>query len=238
MIHFSFGSNQDFYSFVVSALVSEASKEEKRILLDHRISKEYTADIFLPNGLSIFGHEYVSPFVVEINKEYNRDKTNYLAETLKRIGFKGTLFYISQDAWITNPLIIDEFDIVPLGYNFLNQLRERNPDAYLNHILGNPKTSLKKEAKVLRERELVRNQDLDHILFLVEGKNEEYLVREDDPDRINAINEKEFIAHLNDDSEKSNCAVIIGNGVSIPFGSDNWSTMIKNLVDSLEPFHI
>ena len=242
MVHHSFGNNQEFCSFVVSALVSEASKEEKRVLLDYKLNNGYIVDIYFPNGLSIFGRDYQPPFIIEVNKTYKQDTVNKLVELLNSLNFKGTLFHISQDNWVVedwsaNPLVTDNFDIVPLGYNFVNQLRERNPDAYLNHILGNPKTTLKKESGSSNENGY-GNREHNLVLLLVEGTNEEYPINKEDPDKINAINEKEFIAHLNDDPEKSNCAVIIGNGVSIPFGSDNWSSMIKNLVDRLEPFHI
>lgn len=238
MVSFYFGSNQDFYSFVISALVSEASKEGKHILLDYRINDKYIADAYLTNGLSVFGDNYELPFVIEINKSYNHEKINKMAELLNEVGFKGTLFHISQDAWVTNPVVNAAFDIVPLGTDFLNRLRTRNPDAYLNHILGNPKTSLNKETMVMSNNNSEDELDKRYFFIFTEGTNEKLPITEEDPDSINAINEKEFTAHLNYDSEKSNCAVFIGNGVSIPFGSDNWSTMIKNLVNRLEPFHI
>ena len=36
----------------------------------------------------------------------------------------------------------------------------------------------------------------------------------------------------------SKCAFILGNGVSIPFGSDSWERLISNLIDYLSPFYI
>lgn len=40
------------------------------------------------------------------------------------------------------------------------------------------------------------------------------------------------------DDKNSKCAFILGNGVSIPLGSDSWEKLISNLIDYLSPFYI
>lgn len=56
------------------------------------------------------------------------------------------------------------------------------------------------------------------------------------PELFSDNNANDFRALLKKDP--SNCAFILGNGVSIPFGSDSWKKLVDNLVDYLTPFYI
>lgn len=49
---------------------------------------------------------------------------------------------------------------------------------------------------------------------------------------------KAMIAGARDSAGQKKVSVILGNGVSIPFGSDSWDKMINNLSDYLSPVHI
>jgi len=56
-------------------------------------------------------------------------------------------------------------------------------------------------------------------------------------DKISKINEIEFISQINF-SNKEKITIFLGNGVSIPFGSDLWSDTCKNIFDYLHPLYI
>ena len=231
MFFFFFKNESDFYSFVSSSLVSEADKEVRKIFLNYSIERGVKIDAFLPNGLSILGKNHKLPFYVEIKKSMTIDDINNSNIRFRQSGFDGTVFYITQNTniEITN-LIYDQFETMILGLDFINLLKERNPEAYLNYVLGDKNNTFieKKDSHKKKEK------TLNSIKVLL-SNNEELSISDDDPEKLCAMYEREFKAYLNVNELKSNCALFIGNGVSIPFGSDNWSTMIRNLVDRLEP---
>lgn len=232
---YSFGSS-DFYSYVVSALINEAIKEGKHVYPDYRYGEKLEVDIFLPNGLTVLGKTFKKPYVVEISNKPNHD--NRLVSSLQSMGFAGTLFIISQNlSREKNVTTSTNFDVVRLGRHFLLALNSRNKSVYLNNLLGVSDLSFRNE--------------LAHGLYLSSNKDEEkktpskskdskekLKINKNEAEKICTINENDFKAYFNRDFGKNNCAIFVGNGASIPFGSDNWSALIKNLVDRLEPFHI
>lgn len=53
-----------------------------------------------------------------------------------------------------------------------------------------------------------------------------------------AENLKDHIAKIKESSNTRKISLILGNGVSIPFGSDPWGKLTSNLTDYLTPFYI
>ena len=234
------GTAQEFYSFVLSALVNEASKDKKKIFLEYRLALNgFVADAYLPEGLSVFGDDYPRPCVVQVDQSFKQAKVRDILVKLFKANFKGTFFHVSQD---DNPSLESSvlqtlpygFKTIFLGKNFVNRLINENQNAYLSHLLGNTENVLKHNLEVIGNQ--LAQVFSTFSLSLKEGKTKE--IKESDPEELSAMNEEEFKAYLDKDSGKSNCVLIIGNGASIPFGSDNWSGMINNLVDRLEPLHI
>lgn len=68
------------------------------------------------------------------------------------------------------------------------------------------------------------------------GKDYVVSIDLDKIDEIGIANKREFLRLIV--KEKAKPALIVGNGVSIPFGSDNWSQTSSNLYDYLFPFYL
>ena len=61
------------------------------------------------------------------------------------------------------------------------------------------------------------------------------------PERISKENSelfKRYVIGYQFDDDYKGAALILGNGVSIPFGADSWDRLIDNLLDVMVPYHI
>lgn len=226
-----------FYAFVISALVNEANKERVPMYIDYTVGGTITYDAFLPKGLTILegdNKNLLKPYVVDIRSNlrgYNNKETH-------NSEFSCTKFVIFEN----NEELVRTYphnkNVIFLGPSFVHQLINRNEEAYLNYLLGIHSMSFKKSndnSLYLYQEEKKPSQGTT---YSVKPSIPDYKIEKNDPDKISTSNENDFKAFLNRDYGLSNCAIIVGNGVSIPFGSDDWGSMVRNLVDRLEPFYI
>lgn len=237
---FYLSDNNDFYSFVISALVNEASKENKSIYPEYAYEGKIMIDAFLPEGLSIFGSKYKKPYIIEIRSDITADNEHLsLISPLRKTGFTGTLFYILKNGKSEKTISKHEFEVVSLGNRFLQRLYSRNKSAYLNYLLGLSDLSfLNEEGDDLYLSTISDDKDKDKQTIRLANSKDKLKIEKTEVDSLCAINENDFKAYFNRDFGNNNCAIFVGNGASIPFGSDNWASLIRNLVDRLEPFHI
>lgn len=226
-------SRYSFYSFITSALVSEANKSGKEIFLEHRIEGRLFADIYLPKGLPVFNLGNDNPIAVEISRVFNErrclERYSKVKSALPRAEF---VLIVSSDRWAH----YSSKDFHVFGVDFIKRLIDRNPDAYLNYVIGDNNTQLINEIVVHKKI----SEDRDRILIKNDKLFGEIEINADDPAKLSKINENNFKAYLNSDDPNgsSNCAIIMGNGASIPFGSDSWLELIDNISSYLEPLFI
>lgn len=122
------------------------------------------------------------------------------------------------------------------GKPFVDELSSKYKYAYLNYLIGEKESKLK---VINRDNEIRHGDDFSEI-SLISDAEEKYIIHESIPDRFSKENELLFQAFLKSHDEYCGmkCAIFIGNGVSIPFGADNWQQLIDNMVDYLNPFYI
>lgn len=227
----------DYYSLVVSLLVQETKKRgEKIVLMNSNNDSEY--DAFFPNGTKLFDFGY-GPLAVVIKKRlYHSSVFRLLSNTIS---------YTDHDIKHVVFITLDNFsetksyDITPFRYGsfkvyderFVMSLIERNPESALNILLSSPKNVIRKEDNYEEKEET-----FDYYLTDKKGSSDIYKFREDDPERLSTMYEDIFKGYLSNDRTKSNCAIFVGNGASIPFGSDSWKDLIDHMLDYMKPYYI
>lgn len=232
-------SYKNLYSFIRSSLVNQASRESKEIFLDYGVDEQFHFDAFFPQGLSLFEIDQKPQFVIIEDGSKAR-----LRKLLSKINFE-----ILRNSSLIIITTLRESDVYQIGFDsffvhiygrfFIDRLIDENGTAFLNYLIGEKDT----EVKVInREKnDYRRNNDIEHEQIELSSKSgANYLIHEETPEYFSRENELLFKAFLNskDNNEENKCALFIGNGVSIPFGADNWQDMINNLVDYLKPFYI
>ena len=221
-----------FYSFVVSALINETNKDQEAIIGEYQ-NHGMSFDMFFPFGSKYLDYPGKRPLIVDISYSFKIESFINTTNQIKKLDINAFYVLITY----TN---LKEYNTrhIPgtrvLGRDFVEELIGRNQDAYLSAILGNPNTTL----NVGRE-EAEESYREDKPGLYISNNNEKLYLSEDDPNKLNELFKNEFKTYLKgSNNDKTNCAVIIGNGVSIPFGSDSWSDMIDNLSKYLEPFFV
>lgn len=244
-------NDADFYSLITSLLVSQAKSENKDVYLDYSIAENVTCDAYFPNGLSVFRYDDNQPVIVEIKRAISSYQINEeLSKMVTDIG--GHLSFITFQEGYSGYLYKhfdsrrgffdfegQSFSLKPLyvifGKAFVEKLCENNPYAYINAILGDSRNTITK-------KELEDNQGLDYFISN-EKKTIERRITEKTSGDLSDLNEELFKSYFPSQKEsirtsKSNVALFIGNGASIPFGSDSWSDLIDNIVDCTKPYFI
>lgn len=210
-----FPNASSFYQFIASALSEEARSENRPVRLEYRVGR-WVADVYLPKGLRLFGFEDDWPVFVEAKYDPTEPIFDHLETEAKPEGRRLHFVAICN----REPRFPSEY-IRYFGQGFVEKLIKRHRDSYLSALLSNPDNVIREGASGQRR-------------LLLAGESEVPLP-DDSPERLSNQHERDFRNYMNNDGSGSKCAVFIGNGVSIPFGSDPWFQLINNVCQYLEP---
>ena len=219
-------SNKTFNStiriFIVDALLEEALNEKVPAYVDYIWDgKEY--DLFFPNSLRRFKNIYRSDVCVKVTT--SALAVENINRNLKSSDFSKTnCIYICYDLFEVDPSRSQL-----LGINTIRDLIHYHKEAFLNYQLINPSIEIDSELSVVKPT----INDIE----IYDLRKEQITFEEKSPLAISLSNEARFKSSIkNQNQQIDKCALIVGNGVSIPFGSDSWSTMVANMMDYLKPF--
>lgn len=226
--------DQVFKDFIINALKYEAIKENTYIGANYA-ENEYRSidsdifDIYIPNGLTILRTKGTNTY---IKIKY----TNDIFKFYKYVDNFDDLFFKKRDYVLCLIYIGDsregniEFDrhnIKVFGYEFVNNLSKRYQALWWRFL-----SFVDKNAKVefdIRERRYKLNAE-DKTLQMM---NKNASISGGQINSINEANKADFIRKCN----PADLAMIIGNGISMAFGSDSWKNMIERILDYLKPFY-
>lgn len=237
--------------FISGIIVTAADQQDKKVYLDYRINEKIRADIYLPDGINILHINTKRPTIVEtlLNKEINNLERKIFNIYKAQKGFKSDIIFclanIKKDSFgrhndrdIYSELlsirerVINSFNnTCNIHYLFsedFDELATKYKDQYISTLLKFKNKNLFKPLNSDKEK---RNA-----LYSIgkESKTETvFPLTEETPVNISKQNEETFKTYFKDPSQS--VAIILGNGVSIPFGSDSWSDTINNMVDFLRP---
>ena len=228
-------NKRNFYSFVRSVLTAEANLEKVPVFLEHKVGDK-VFDAWFPLGLRLFKRFEFQNVLVDIDYSINAEKFENIKRWIERKGLDCKYICITNAAVFNT---MNQFDVTyhsdseVFGKSFIEELVEKYPDIYLSAILSDPEVTLNSDYQ--------KNEDYEkrEMNLYIEKHKKKMYVSEDDPEKLNKVFENDFKAYLsNNKEEPTDCAVIIGNGASIPFGSDSWTSMINNLSNYLEPYFV
>ncbi len=219
---------KDLYLFIILALIEQANQESVSVEIDQNNNLGPAYDLFFPDGLSLFGVGNRPTFIQIKTKLYTRHFYNYGS------------FYNHKDAYVA---IISPFENESyherwnnsygfFGASFINRLRLEHPAAYINAVLINKESVLqtidREPASLYRDRfeREIKKEDT----FALKLHDDEIIITEETLKRVFENNELLFKLNLGSVSDTTRAALILGNGVSIPFGADSWSNMIDNMI--------
>lgn len=232
--NFDFDNGNSFYSFICDALLEEAIKENVGIHFEYRFpnSKRFY-DIYLENGLKRFGSGF-NPIIVETKFKYDRQSIlRFIKQVRDETRFFGKVVIVVYGE-VSEKLSrnLDAYGVIVYGIELVNDLIKKHPNSYLNHLTSDKNINL--NVKEDRKVEIVDTRKRRSRFAKIITKDSEMItISEDSPEKISEINEKKFKNLFRNNNER--CALILGNGVSIPFGSDTWRDTIKNMADFLRP---
>ena len=229
---------KNIYPFIRAALVNIAEKENKEIFLEYKFENKMF-DIFLPRGLSIFGEDFDNvPVVVEVKetKVYKMPIKNivrYIPASFRMVIISNE----NVDFTETFENHLTKF----LGNRFVDYLIKGNESAYISYLLRNKDTKIRVVNRLDENGEVIRREPylLNEKLEINAQEKENRYITFETPDDISNDNIRLFKSYLlENNSKKSQVAFILGNGISIPYGSDSWKQMLDNLLDYLNPYFI
>lgn len=220
----------NIYPFIRSVLAIDASKNDEIIIIDYKTNDGRLHNFYYPNGSKLFKrqHPLLVDFMPDIKISLHRDGRS------------------DFDFVIISPSFNEDRPNVGIyGKKFIESLIRDNENAYLNFILGESET----ETSVIdrKDDELFHSTFSEKRLktdsFMVKaGDNDVFCIHETTPSEISENNIalfKSYLAGYNENSDDYHgVALILGNGVSIPFGADSWNQLINNMLDGLAPYHI
>lgn len=219
---------KNFFSFVRMALVNEAKRNGDEIFLDWK-----GHDFYYPNGSHLFQTSF--PTYVDLLREgkhldFSKDNDGC------------TYIFINQgleESSISNNGVV-------LGRPFIEELISRNKDAYLNYLFGQ-ESEIESINRYNQERRIQnfdiwsRNYHQESFELSFSNLADKFDIDELTPDRISKENSelfKRYVKGYELDEDYKGAALILGNGVSIPFGADSWNRLVDNLLDVMVPYHI
>ena len=216
--------NSTIRTFIIDALLEEAESENVSAYVDYYWDdKEY--DLYLPHSLNRFSEIFRSDACIKIttSKMAVRDNNKSITE---RNMFRRNCIYICYDLIETSPS-----RSTLLGINTIRDLIHRHKNVFLNCQLMNSDVEINNDLSV--------STPLNKNIEIIDLTKEQLTFEEDSPKAISKSNEIRFKSSIrNSNQQITKCSLIVGNGVSIPFGSDSWSTMVTNLIDYLNPYCI
>ena len=236
MAYFDLNFNeQNFYSIVISALIEEAKKTGDKIKLNYKQNNHFY-DAYFESGISFL--EIKEPCLVEIKYSVKVDAVT-----------SGTYFKQLNMLNCSCILITPNYSFIyivdkekTLGHpNLLDQLLERNNTAVLSGLLEEKDTFIESgdNDSINISRYANKNETIYHEKHFDYDKPRSVgNIRKEQIDLFSTNYLDEFKTFLQSTDNESKVAVFVGNGASIPFGSDSWSSLINNLVDYLYPHFV
>ena len=225
---------KNYYNNIIFCLTREAEKGNLPIFFDYRFSEDFVVDVYLPKGLPIL--EVYGPSVIELKDRITRSGIDTLARKISLLGRIRYLFVLGKNTkkeFVRNYYY--DLKIKYLDSDFINSLFAKYDITRYEEFYSDIDNQLQFIVEGKSEKEFLENFTT---LFYKDGtKRKTLAIKEEEPEEISNTNEKEFKGYLGDGSQ-NNCALFVGNGVSIPFGSDSWDKMVDNLLDYLVPYHI
>lgn len=225
---------KNYYNNIIFCLTREAEKDNLPIFFEYRFSENFIVDVYLPKGLPIL--EVYGPSVIELKNRITRSGIDTLARKISQFGQIRYLFVLGKN--IKKEFVRDYYYDLKIKYldsGFINSLFEKYNISRYEELFDDINDQLQFIVEGKSEKEFLEEFTT---LFYKDGtKRKTLAIKEEEPEEISNTNEKEFKGYLGDGSQ-NNCALFVGNGVSIPFGSDRWDKMVDNLLDYLVPYHI
>lgn len=216
----------NLYFFIFAALIEEAYDSKRKVELGG-LNEPF--DLFFPSGLEIFDNWFAPTYVVI------EDRPSKAFLKMSHLLKNRNVVVVSQQ----ERNYINYYGIRVFGIDFINFLKQKHHIAYISQILCNKKSTLETRDRSVNDNEEYRDLfKRVEMVKLSSDDGEEIIIREDTLPLISSLNEKLVNTIIDTEKEKGGLALILGNGVSIPFGSDSWGDMITNIIDYLKPYHI
>ena len=226
-----FKTENEFKDFVINALIAEAKQEKRIVVLDKKYGGQESMifDICLDLGLKRFtGYNYV-PTIVEVRFHYNESQMiQYIKYVRKEIQYIGKIVFLFRDD-VEERVFDGDYDTLILGNKTVNDLIRKHKDVLTNSLVSDENVTFDFVADKKVEIKDKRNR-------FQQTSGQTFEISEKTVQDILNINIDRFKTKFRSDPAK--CALILGNGLSIPFGSDNWSSMINNMLNYLNPYFV
>ena len=193
-------------------------------------NKSYTGvtdegfDVFFPNGHPDICNE---PFYLEVKYVSRISNVFNYIQSRKAINYK---------LYIIVPLEIDKipekytnYNITILGKSFVEKLIRENTAYWWIYI-----SSLNTSKNLIYDdsRKVIK---YDSYPVLSCGLDSTVELKSDEIELLSKANEFDFKTRC---KSNKNPAIIIGNGVSIPFGSDSWNKLADSIYDYMNPKYV
>lgn len=206
-----------FQEFIFSILQRECGEDNCKI---NGKESNFYFDILLQNGLKPFTN---AKTCVETNNSNDLEKMVRHFDECKKM-CKCKLCIICK---VSKNFIKDDYLI--LGLPFLKKMAKKHTTLWWQFITsydpdGEIRISRNGKDAILESSILKKEFNIDCRLKLKEI------------DKISVANQLEFIRLIKNKNKEP--AIIAGNGISIPFGSDQWSVLAYNIFDYLYPHYI
>ena len=124
------------------------------------------------------------------------------------------------------------------GRDFVASLIDDHGTAFISFVLSNKKSQLETIERKINEKPLENRISEEKLVFKIKNVDSNITINDDLLRKLSNLNSQILKASLSTDCTKNSVALILGNGISIPFGADSWSEMIDNLINYLKPYHI
>lgn len=206
--------------FIINSIVDEL--EDKSELKREVAYNKFRFDAVLMNGLPNVQRIPKKEIFLEIKCANN---FNYIKPILEK--YRNNIDgYICIISYVDEEIYGDNYAI--LGYSYIEQLAERHPLHWWNYL-----ASIDSGAQVIISDDGKYATMVGDILG---GRGIEPVIKSDDIFKLSDINFNDYKSKIK--TFKKYPAIILGNGISIPFGSDPWSKVIDTLFDYLNPLYI
>ena len=200
-----------FEDFIISTLALESN------LTIEKENQNLFFDGFVQNGIEGY---FSYPAFIDIRYSNNINLVYEKLEQLRTITDRKVCFI----GMFEESKIYEDYAI--LGADFVIALAEKKPQFWWNFLCC-----------VDNDAELILSNDGLNAVMEAEvlGTRQRVVLGLDKIELLSEMNEHEFIRLIRNKREP---ALIIGNGASIPFGSDPWNKMVDGLFDYLSPHYI
>lgn len=193
--------------------------KEQNVLIE---KNENFADFYLPNGLPGYVKESC---YLEVKYSTNIDMClMYAKKTLDNHNVKLIVVSFCKD--FGNNTISNK--VLFLGIDYIETLVESSPKAWWSFLSGcsdAPNIQIDYENKCL----VLEEVPLGNLLIRKSAR-----LKLDNIEELSNLNAESF----NEERKRKRTSIIIGNGVSIPFGSDSWNSLSDYLFDYLSPLYL